>query len=84
MSSYVTSTAPSEVFPIDLAAAPVTIFMPFLARACFRRLAISPSNGGRICFMNSMTVTFEPKAENTEANSMPITPPPMMVRLSGT
>jgi len=33
--------------------------------------------------MNSMTVTSLPKAEKAEANSIPITPAPMMVRRLG-
>ena len=48
-----------------------------------RRLAMSLSRAGRHSLRYSMTVTSEPKRLNTEANSMPMTPAPMMVRRLG-
>ena len=48
-----------------------------------RRLAISPSRAGRHSFRYSITVTSEPKRLKTEANSMPMTPAPMMARRLG-
>ena len=48
-----------------------------------RRLAQSSSRAGRHSFRNSMTVTSEPKRRNTLANSMPMTPAPMMQRRLG-
>ena len=42
------------------------------------RLAMSPSRAGRHSLRNSTTVTCVPKAEKMLANSMPMTPAPMM------
>ena len=39
---------------------------------------------GRISGAISMTVTCEPRVEYREANSTPITPPPMIARREGT
>ncbi len=45
---------------------------------------MSESKLGRISFMNSTTVTSLPMRLKTEANSMPITPPPMTHMRRGT
>ena len=47
------------------------------------RLAMSESSMGRHSFRNSTTVTCVPKALKMLANSMPMTPAPMMQRLLG-
>ena len=52
--------------------------LEIIVRLCLRRLAMSWSKRGRISRQNSMTVTSQPKLLKTEANSRPITPPPMM------
>ena len=49
----------------------------------FRFWEISLSMLARMRSSASTTVTRQPRALNTEANSMPITPPPMMTRLWG-
>ena len=46
--------------------------------------ARSSSMNGRISGAISMTVTWEPRVEYREANSTPMTPPPMMARRAGT
>ena len=57
--------------------------MPCFSRYLRRRLAMSLSSAGRHSFRNSMTVTSEPKRWNTLANSMPMTPAPMIQRRLG-
>ena len=57
--------------------------MPRFSKYFRRRLAISLSSAGRHSFRYSITVTSEPKRWNTEANSIPITPAPIMVRRLG-
>ena len=57
--------------------------MPRFFSEVRRRLARSRSKGGRISFMNSTTSTSTPKLQKMLANSMPITPPPMMQRRLG-
>ena len=57
--------------------------MPRFSRSLRSRLAQSASRAGRHSFRYSMTVTSEPKRLNTEANSMPMTPAPMMQSFLG-
>ena len=57
--------------------------MPCFSRYLRRRLAMSLSRAGRHSFRNSMTVTSEPKRWNTLANSMPMTPAPIIQRRLG-
>ena len=57
--------------------------MPRRLRAVRRRFAMSRSKPGSTSRINSTTVTFAPNVLNTVANSKPITPPPIMARLSG-
>ncbi len=57
--------------------------MPRFSMSLRRRLAMSLSRAGRHSFRYSMTVTSVPKRWKTEANSMPMTPAPMMVRRLG-
>lgn len=47
------------------------------------REAMSVSMNGRISGSNSTTSTREPSAAKREANSTPMTPPPMTTRRSG-
>ena len=56
---------------------------PFFSRSLRRRLAMSLSRAGRHSFRYSMTVTSEPKRRKTLANSMPMTPAPMIQRRRG-
>ena len=58
--------------------------MPRFSKSLRRRLAISLSSMGRHSFRYSMTVTSMPKRWNTEANSIPMTPAPMMHSLEPT
>jgi len=56
----------------------VTFFSAFLSS-----IAICRSITGTISSIISMTVTLEPKEEKRLANSIPITPPPIMQRREG-
>ena len=62
----------------------VFIDMPLFFRIKDSRCDISLSMLGRIVGRSSMIVTSDPKAAKMDANSTPITPPPMMASLSGT
>ena len=57
--------------------------MPCFSRYLRRRLAMSLSRAGRHSLRYSMTVTSEPKRWNTLANSIPMTPAPMIARRLG-
>ena len=56
--------------------------MPFIAARILA--AMSSSMKGRISRVISMTVTSEPRVEYKDANSTPMTPPPMTARRLGT
>ena len=57
--------------------------MPLPFSDCRKRLTIFLSKLGSISGRNSTTLTFVPKEEKMEANSMPTTPPPITQRLAG-
>jgi len=58
--------------------------MPLFPRLCLSRFARSVSKRGRISLQYSRTVTSLPKLRKTEANSSPMTPPPITHNLLGT
>lgn len=60
------------------------MLMPFFVKSSRSIDDISVSIPGSISGAISITVTFVPNVENRPANSMPITPPPIIIRLSGT
>src|SRR5579884_2182751 len=61
----------------------VTISMPRLVSVRTSRRRTSSSNGASTFGSISTTVTLEPSALNMQASSMPITPPPTQIMLSG-
>ena len=85
--SYVTVSwrLPSFVVvsAIDLTADCIENSTPRLPIVWRRRFAMSESRTGKHSFRNSITLTLLPKLLNTEANSIPMTPAPMMHKRSG-
>ena len=72
-----------SVASIESTCAWVWMSMSRLPRLCLRRLARSVSNLGRMSLQYSRTVTSLPKLLNIEANSRPMTPPPITHNLCG-
>ncbi len=79
---YSTHLHPSTEIPVT--AAEVIISIPRRDNKLCSRFAMSRSNPGRISRQYSTTVTFTPNSANIQANSTPMTPPPITHMLSGT
>ena len=76
-------TTSASISAISSTAVFILKVIPCFSRYLRRRLAISLSSAGRHSLRYSMTVISEPNRLNTEANSIPITPAPMIARRLG-
>jgi len=74
---------PSPDHCAEVRPAPVVILIPAFLSARARRLESSSSSRATMRGKNSMMCTLTPKLFMIEANSQPITPPPITARLDG-
>ena len=82
LSSYVTVTFSPPLMPVTLALL-ITVTFLRLSTLVESILTMSASTPGSMLGIISITVTGFPREANNVANSMPITPPPIITKLSG-